>query len=135
MKGWVISLFIMALLVVSSCGNINQSEKRACEKSGGEYSTGFSETYGQFSYCECPTGLWENDKHICQSITQEEISQCISLNNENVNCNNNGLVCECKSRLDSFNKTMSTIEYKDLKNCACKCYDDSCVCGRCGVKK
>lgn len=119
-------LSILFLISLSSCADVNESEREACEKSGGEYVKGFGETEGAYWYCKCPFGNYPINNKICKAITQSNINKCKGLSTSSANCDDDGYVCKCvwdelKSDKISYAKLTSD-------TCDCRCRSEICNC-------
>lgn len=94
----IMALAILSMLVLSGCSGcnppVNQADKRACENSGGTYTSGFGETGGSYWYCSCPSGKY-TDGNSCATITQALIDKCESYTNPTATFSNTGSYCRC----------------------------------------
>lgn len=134
--GIMISIFS---ILFASCANLQSEQKSLCERSSGEYKTGFSETAGPFPYCKCPLSKYEENL-VCKEITQNETELCNQLDNNVVNCQvsesqnkyfDEG-VCEC---IFHNSESKSYFTFNQLRSMECQCSDDGCGCLGVGISK
>ena len=116
----------MLVIILSSCAQVNQSEKITCEKSGGKYENGFTETKGTYWYCVCPNGKYSTPNNECKDINNEAINKCKGISTTNVSCDDVEGRCLCIWNQQKRNE----IPYWKLmsENCNCKCSSEICNC-------
>ncbi|MBS3143083.1 hypothetical protein J4464_06870 [Candidatus Woesearchaeota archaeon] len=116
---------IIVLLFVLSCAPLSREYVNNCEQSGGDYTSGFSETKGQYYFCECPDGKYESGG-ICHDIAAQQVELCEKVSNKFVNCAVDGSECIC-TFIDSG--TVSFLPIGVLETSNCECFDGGCGCG------
>ena len=121
----LIAIGLLSLIVLSACApSVNQTSKRNCENSGGQYKLSTSETGGTNYYCSCPDNKYEMNK-ICNLIGQIEMSKCEQESNQYVDCTINSGACECVFKNSG---TKSYIPIAQLMTLNCACSSNSCLC-------